>query len=52
MGRHKIYPTETERHSAEKKRKLKWYYKNSERVRKANMDYYWTHRKYEKTNNK
>ena len=50
MGRNKVHRTEEERHNAEKQRKRNWYYRNSERIKKANMDYYWKH-KYEKTNN-
>ena len=50
MGRKKIYKTEEERHNAEKRRKLKWYYRNMELVRNNNMNYYWR-KKNEKINN-
>jgi len=52
MGRHKIYQTEEARHEAEKQRKRKWYYKNSEQVKQMNMAYYWKHKQNEKTNDR
>lgn len=52
MGRNKIYKTEIDRLNAERKRKLRWYYRNSDKVKKANMNYYWRKKSNEKINNK
>jgi hypothetical protein len=49
MGRNKVHHTEEARHNAEKQRKRNWYHRNSELIKKINLEYYYKH-KYEKDN--
>ena len=40
MGRQKIYKTSGEKQEAEKRWKREWYHRNSDRIIKANAEYY------------
>jgi len=40
MGRKKIYNTQEEKHEAEKAKKRRWYWRNADKIRKINLEYY------------
>jgi hypothetical protein len=47
MGRNRIYKTPEDKYEAEKRWKREWYHRNSERIKKSNLDYYHKHKTHE-----